>query len=295
MNNALRITLIVFALLLIVLIGGNFFKKENHKKITQYSIKMKEFEDKIAKIDELKDKSKKQQLELIEIQKEMDKYDKQVLPNDAPPISYDYLLKIIKRIKGKFIFDFNYSGSKDDKGLIMNSYLLRGSGKLSQVYKFFNEIERQKAFYVFHGMAINAPEITISDTVNYSFMLSAITKAVNNNPMKHDFKKLPACENVSDLFTCGIMIDKLAQEKAGQEREAGLLDLGSLRLIAVIDQEAYFRDANGLYHVLKTGDKVLKGILSSINSEMGVVTFTIDTGNGNKETKEFNVESGGRK
>ena len=136
MNNALRITLIVFVLILIVFIGGNVFKKENQKKLTQYSNQIKEFENKITKIDELKDKSKKLQLELIDVQKEMDKFDKQVMTNDAPPLTYDYLLRTLKLIKGKFIFDFNYSGQKDEKGLILNSYLLRGSAKLSQVHKF---------------------------------------------------------------------------------------------------------------------------------------------------------------
>ena len=126
-------------------------------------------------------------------------------------------------------------------------------------------------------------------------MLSAITKAVNNNPREFDFKKLPASVQLDNLFTCGIMLDKLAQDKARSERDAGLLDIGSLRLIAVIDQEAYFRDEYGLYQVLKAGDKVKRGVLSNINSEIGVVTFTIDLGNGKKQDKVFNVESGVKK
>ena len=52
MNNALRITLIVFVLLLLVLVGGTIYKNQNQKKITAINQSVADLKEKIHKIDE---------------------------------------------------------------------------------------------------------------------------------------------------------------------------------------------------------------------------------------------------
>lgn len=294
MNNAFRITLIVFVLLLLVLVGGTMYKNKNQKKITAITVSIADLDKKIKKIDEEFAHSVELRKELERVKEQVDKFDKSISKYDSPPITYDYLLNILDMMKDDLIFNFNYSGQKQDAGMILNSYLIKGSAGLNQVYQLVAHLEKQKAIYYIYNLAISSQEITASDTINYSFMVDSISENAIPKKVDIELKKISIDHKVGKLFTCGLLEDKLAAEKAIRERNFGLLNLNNLSLIAVRGEEAIFRDNQGILQILISGDKVKDGLLTEIDEENGTVTFMMDMGNGKKEERVYNIGSGGK-
>jgi len=294
MNNALRITVIVFVLILLVFLGGNIFKKQNTNKIILIQTEMKSYDDKIAALDRVMDQNQDMKKELEQVRQEVKKYDKYALEYDSPPVTFDYLIKLAKLIKGELNFNFTTSGQKTEKEQIVNSYLIKGTSKFSDVYKFINHLERQQPLYYLHNLAISAPEITVSDTINYSFMLSSVSKQLTPKKVEIKTKSIAHSKSVRDLFTCDILVAKQAANRARKIRNVGLFDTDGIQLVAIIGQDAFFRDSNGIFQTLSTGDPVMYGSVASIDQIKGKVTFILDRGNGKKE-KEYLIESGVKK
>ena len=91
MNNALRITLIVFVLLILVLVAGTFYKNQNQKKIISITQQINDLDKKIQKFDEEFAQSMELKKELARVKEQVDKFDKSILKYDSPPITYQYL------------------------------------------------------------------------------------------------------------------------------------------------------------------------------------------------------------
>ncbi|MDP8204987.1 MAG: hypothetical protein P9L95_10700 [Candidatus Tenebribacter mawsonii] len=294
MNNALRITLIVFVLLLLVLVGGTLYKNQNQKKITAMTQSITDLDKKIQKISEEFAQSIELKKELARVKEQVDKFEKSISKYDSPPITYDYLLNILDMMKDDLIFNFTYSGQKQDAGMMLNSYLIKGSASLNQVYQLVSQLEKQKTIYYIYNLAITAPEITASDTINYSFMVDSISENAVPQKVDHKLKKISINHKVGRLFTCGLLEEKRAAEKAIRERNFGLINLNNLSLIAVRGDEAIFHDSQGILHVLISGDKVKDGLLTEIDEENGIVKFMMNMGNGKKEERVYNIGSGGK-
>ena len=295
MNNALRITLIVFVLLILVLVAGTFYKNQNQKKIISITQQINDLDKKIQKFDEEFAQSMELKKELARVKEQVDKFDKSILKYDSPPITYQYLLNILDLMKDDLNFNFNYSGQKQDAGAIINSYLIKGSASLNDVYQLVSHLEKQKTIYYIYNLAITAPELTANDTISYSFMIDSISENAVPQKVNMELKKIDTNRKVGRLFTCGLLEDKLAAQRAIKERNLGLLNLSNLSLIAVRGDEAIFRDSQGILQVLVSGDLVKDGILTEIDQENGIVKFSIDLGNGKKEERVYNIGSGGKK
>jgi cell division protein FtsL len=293
MNNALRITLIVFVLLLLVVVAGTLYKKQNQKNIADLTSKIADLDSKIQKIGEETALNQEQLKELDRIKKLVERFNKTILKYDSPPITYDYLLDILGMMKDDLVFNFNYSGQKQDAGMITNSYLIKGSAKLSQVYQLVSHLEKQSSIYYIYNLAISSQEITVSDTINYSFMVDSISENAVPQKVEIDLKKISIDPKVGRLFTCGLLEEKLAAEKATKERNVGLINLNDLNLIAVSGLEAFFRDGQGIMQILVSGDKIKDGVLTEVNAEKSSVSFMMDRGNGRKEEKVYYIGTGG--
>ena len=294
MNNALRITLIVFVLLLFVLVGGTIYKNRNQKKITAINQSVADLDKKIKEIGDEFAQSLELKKELERVKGQVAKFDKSISKYDSPPITYNYLLNILAMMKDDLSFNFTYSGQKKDAGMILNSYLIKGSASLNQVYQLVFQLEKQKPIYYVYNLAITAPEITASDTINYSFMIDSISENAVPKKVEHKLKKISTNHKVGKLFTCGPLEEKLAAEKAIRERNFGLMNLSNLSLVAVSGDGATFYDSQEIKHVLISGDKVKDGVLTEIDEENGTVKFMMDMGNGKKEERVYNIGSGGK-
>ncbi|MCF7911250.1 MAG: hypothetical protein K9M99_01880 [Candidatus Cloacimonetes bacterium] len=293
MNNALRITLIVFVLLLLVVVAGTMYQKKNQKNIADLTSKIADIESKIQKIGEESALNLEQMKELERIKKLVEKFNKTILKYDSPPITFNYLLDILSIMKDDLVFNFNYSEQKHDGGMITNSYLIKGSAGLNQIYQLISNLEKQSSIYYIYNLAIFSPEITVSDTVNYSFMLDSISENAVPQKVETKLKKIKTNPKVGRLFTCGLLENKLAAEKALRDRNVGLLNLNDLSLIAVSGEEAIFRDRQGIMQILISGDKVIDGELTEVNSEESRVSFMMNTRGGGKEEKIYYIGTGG--
>ena len=209
-------------------------------------------------------------------------------------MGYDYLLNILAMMKDDLIFNFTYSGQKQDAGMILNSYLIKGSASLNQVYQLVSHLEKQKTIYYIYNLAITSPEITASDTINYSFLIDSISENAIPKKVDIELKKISTNHKVGRLFTCGLLEERLAAEKAIRERNFGLMNLSNLSLAAIRGDEAIFRDSQGELHELISGDKVKDGVLTEIDEENGTVKFMMDMDDGKKEERVYNIGSGGK-
>lgn len=292
MNNALRITLIVFALVIIVVVSGNIVRKYYEGKILDYQNKINDFNQKIIDIDKFIAESERQKLLLEDIKQEAKKYDKYTLTYDSPPVTFDYLLNIIRKIGRNINFNFNYSGQIRNGNYIENSYLIKGSAGLSSVYKMINHIEKQQPLYYLHSLALSSPEMTVSDTITYSFMLTSISKNIQPQEVDIPFKKVDFNPRVKGLFVCDMILNDMAAEEKREKRNESLFKPEDALLVAVTDNEAFFRDKNGIFQILKVNDPVYDGFLKEIDQTNGTVTFTFEIDNV-KTDKIYYISNGG--
>ncbi|MDP8219987.1 MAG: hypothetical protein P9X26_01460 [Candidatus Stygibacter frigidus] len=295
MNNALRITLIVFALLILVLVAGTWYKNQNQKKVAIINQQIVDLDGKIKKIQEEYAQSIELRKELERVKAEVDKFDKSIIRYDSPPVTYQYLLNILDMMKDNMIFNFNYAGQKQSEGMLLNSYLIKGTAGLNDVYQLVSHLEKQKSIYYVYNLAITAPEITATDTINYSFMLDSISESAVPQKVDMELKKIDINRKVDRLFTCELLEERLNAEKAIRMRNEGLMDLSSLSLIAIRGDEAIFSDSQGILHVLVSGDTIMNGILTEVNEESGIVKFNMNLGKGKNEERVYNIGSGGNK
>ena len=275
MNYALRNTLILSVLLILVFVG---FLLVNNSSVTNLNEIKTSYEDNQKQLDELlaAHPDIKDQDRFIEALKELEKKVKReskIIPQkNDPTITYQYLLDICDNFCPELKFDFVYNRLSKIEDIDYYTFTITGTAPVRSFYSFMYHIERQYLLYIIESIKINEEledGISTGD-VRFILVLNAYFEETAPELGETPFRKLKYKNIDYDPFYSRI------HAPLPDEDEAGFLDINLAGMIGLTPNKVFMKDQLGKIHILELGDRVAYGTLGSINWKEQFAIFQLN-------------------
>ncbi len=275
MNYALRNTLILSVLLILVfvgfLLGNNSSVKKLNEIKTRYENNQKQLDELLAAHPDIKDHDR-----FIEALKELEekvKRESKIIPQkNDPTITYQYLLDICDNFCPELKFDFVYNRLSKVEDIDYYTFTITGTAPVRSFYSFIYQIERQYLLYIIESIKINEKfEDDISTgKVEFTLVLNAYFEETAPELGEVPFRKLKYKNVEYDPFYSRI------HAPLPDEEEAGFLDVNLAGMIGLTPNKVFMKDQLGKIHILELGDRVAYGTLRSINWKEQLAIFQLN-------------------
>jgi len=275
MNYALRNTLILSVLLILVfvgfLLGNNSSVKKLNEIKTRYENNQKQLDELLAAHPDIKDHDR-----FIEALKELEnkvKRESKIIPQkNDPTITYQYLLDICDNFCPDLKFDFVYNRLSKVEDIDYYTFTITGTAPVRSFYSFIYQIERQYLLYIIESIKINEKfEDEISTgKVEFTLVLNAYFEETAPELGEVPFRKLKYKNVEYDPFYSRI------HAPLPDEEEAGFLDINLAGMIGLTPNRVFMKDQLGKIHILELGDRVAYGTLRSINWKEQLAIFQLN-------------------
>ena len=201
----------------------------------------------------------------------------QVVPtSDTPAQSLAYLNELVARAGSAMDFGFAFKGRRDEPTYSMNLYGLEGEARFKTFYTFLWHLEHGKRFYAVDHLQVTYREPQAREArwqwVRFKLALRSYFEPESR------IEDLPA----SSELTCPdrelhnpfrpIITQTLP------ENRLGLLDVERARLQGLTKELAFLTGQDGETVLLRQGDRVFMGRLSSIDMDRNRVEFVLNKG-----------------
>lgn len=275
MNYALRNTLILSILLVLVIMGFLLGNTSSVKKIKvikiAYENNLKQLNDLKAAHPDMKD----QDLfikSLVDLEKRVQRESKLIPQKNNPTITYKYLLDICDNSCPDLKFNFIYNRLSKIEDINFYSYTITGNAPVRSFYSFIYQIESQYMLYVIESIKINeeVKDAISTGNVNFTIVLNAYFEESASEIGEIPFRKLKYKNIKYDPFYSRI------HAPLPDEKEKEFLDVNSSGMIGLTPNKIFMKDRNGKIHILETGDRVAFGTLESINWNEQYATFQLN-------------------
>ena len=309
MNYALRNTLILTVLLILVFVGfllGNTssVKKRDEIKVT-YENNKKQLDELLAAHPDIKDHDRFIQA-LKDLEEKVKRESKLIPQKNDPTITYNYLLDICDNYCPDLKFNFIYNKLSKIEDIDYYTFTIAGTAPVRSFYSFIYQIESQYLLYVIESIRINEEvkeEISIGN-VRFTIVLNAYFEELSSEfedidtaselgdtaqeleeavtePEEITFRKLKYKNIKYDPFYSRI------HAPLPDEEEEEFLDIYSAGMIGLTPSKVFMKDIIGRIHILELGDRVAYGTLRSINWKEQYATFRLNEIGINKDTKIY--------
>lgn len=264
MNYAIRNTLILSILLVLVILGfliGNTFNATKFKEIRIiYENNQKKLDDIVAANPDMNDQDIFVK-SLKDLEREAQRESKLIPQYNNPTITFKYLLEICDNFCPGLTFNFTYKGQTPVEGVSFNTYSINGTATMRTLYSFIYQLEKQYILYVIESIKIQEQidEGTVANNVNFTIVFNAYFEETTHDIGKIPFRKLKYKNIEYNPFYTRI------HHPLPEELEKGYLNTKFAEIIGLTPDSVFMKDQTGKVHILKTGDKVAYGILKSIN------------------------------
>ncbi len=275
MSYALRNTLILSVLLILVfvgfLLGNNSSVKKLNEIKTRYENNQKQLDELLAAHPDIKDHDR-----FIEALKELEekvKRESKIIPQkNDPTITYQYLLDICDNFCPELKFDFVYNRLSKVEDIDYYTFTITGTAPVRSFYSFIYQIERQYLLYIIESIKINEKfEDDISTgKVEFTLVLNAYFEETAPELGEVPFRKLKYKNVEYDPFYSRI------HAPLPEEEEAGFLDINLAGMIGLTPNKVFMKDQLGKIHILELGDRVAYGTLRSINWKEQLAIFQLN-------------------
>lgn len=270
MNNALRNSIVLTVLFVLMLTGFWFTDKRIDKEATQLETKNRETEAAIAELDEQISK-RDSLMAAYELQLMMQSQQSKILVgSDSANLSYQYLLRILKWM-GKYI-PFNFAlTDASKKEAAYNEYVISGRTNYMDVVKLTKQLEYQRAVLTVEDLSLSSDTIAASDTVSFSMVfrthfqeggppIETLTSKGFSNPwLGYQLFRTRIYDNIPE-----------------RSIDPRLVDIKEATLIGLGDGKAFLRNKQGIIHILSPGSKVAYGYLREVDMKNGRAVFKLD-------------------
>ncbi len=280
MSYALRNT-VVLAAFLAVIFGVGFYltkvvqPKEKKAMTTEIASLDRTIADRPEVEAELRDSEKK----LEEMKHKYSKRFKVIPTNDTTALTYAYLNRVMDA-SGFVKFDMLYEGPKQLKQYGYNTYNLKGETTYSNLFKFIWYLEHAKLLYKIGDMSVSGHEINDDKTgkvetiVPFTMELQAYYSPVAGVSSESSGSDPTFYRDVN----VGLNFLKPLISTQPPPNVKGLVDVERSDLKAVMSDKVFLVDQNGMGHILKAGDEVYLGYLTSIDPSRNEAVFTLNKG-----------------
>ncbi|TFB09543.1 hypothetical protein E3V36_06475 [Candidatus Marinimicrobia bacterium MT.SAG.2] len=289
MSYAIRNTLVLFAVLLLLLGGGwgwlNFQYGDTLSKLdAQLEIKearVIHLETILADYDYMQDK-------LTTTLQRWEFYPKVLLQENSIHETYRYLESISSR-RASFDYEFKLSSIENKGDIVYANYQLKGIGRYSNIYRFIQYLENSKPLYKIESLKISRPSGSQSSQGDVDVTLK--------------FKGMFASDEKADLTREGNQFELAsANYSSGYDpfkpfilnilppNTENLLEIERAKVIAIMKGVAYIQGRSGEMKTMRVGDRVYLGVLEKIDLRKREVVFTMNRG-GIFEKKTLRLEN----
>ena len=274
MPYAIRNSIILGVLLIIVFVGGMLSNSQSVKRLEKIE---KVFRENNQTLDQLKktnpDLEKTDEIiaSLEEMKKKALENNKIILKNDNPSQTYQYLIDITETFTPGLNFDFKVAQSGKKGNLPFNSYTLNGSGNVELLHFFLYQLEYQAPLYVIESMRISETSVALKDTVDFSMKLSVFyDKKTGTSISEIPFRSFSYSNLTYNPFYSQIHapLDRTEEEK--------YININSSAIIGLTPDKVFLRDMNGQILTLVPGTRVAYGYLNYINWKQQCAVFNIN-------------------
>lgn len=275
MNYALRNTLILAILLVLVIVGfliGNTSSVKKIKEIrTSYENNKKQLDDLMAAHPDMKDQDLFIQ-SLKDLEKKVQRESKLIPQKNDPTITYKYLLDISDKFCPDVKFNFVYNRLSRVENINYYTYTITGTAPMRSFYTFVYQIESQYMLYVIESIKINekVEEAISTGKVNFTIVLNAYFEEAASELGDIPFRDLKYKNVTYNPFYSRI------HAPIKDEKEQEFLDINSSGMIGLTPDKVFMKDRVGRIHILEIGDKVAYGSLSAINWDEQYATFLLN-------------------
>lgn len=304
MNYALRNTLILTVLLILVFVGFLLGNTSSVKKLDEikvvYEGNKKQLDELLAAHPDIKDHDKFIQA-LKDLEEKVKRESKLIPEKNDPTITYKYLLDICDNFCPDLKFNFVYNKLSKIEDIDYYTFTIAGTAPVRSFYSFIYQIESQYLLYVIESMKINEEikDDNSTGNVRFTIVLNAyfeesvsefedIDTALEvepeesvGEPEEITFRKLKYKNIKYDPFYSRI------HAPLPDEEEEEFLDIYSAGMIGLTPSKVFMKDLIGRIHILELGDRVAYGTLRSINWKEQYAIFRLNEIGINKDTKIY--------
>ena len=277
MSYAIRNTLVLFIVLLILLGGGwgwlNFQYGDSLSKLdAQLEIKearVIHLETILADYDYMQDK-------LTTTLRRWEFYPKVLLQENSIHETYRYLESISSQ-RASFDYEFKLSSIENKGDIVYANYRLKGIGRYSNIYRFIHYLENSKPLYKIESLELSRPSGSRSSQGDVDVTLK--------------FKGMFATDEKADLTREGNQFELAsANFSSGYDpfkpfilnilppNTENLLEIERAKVIAIMKGVAYIQGRSGEMKTMRVGDRVYLGVLEKIDLRKREVVFTMNRG-----------------
>ncbi|MCD6329321.1 MAG: hypothetical protein J7M10_03035 [Candidatus Cloacimonetes bacterium] len=285
MPYAIRNSIILGVLLILVFIGGMLSNSQSVKRFEKIE---KVFKENSHTLNQLKktnpDLERTDEIiaSLEEMKKKALENNKIILKKDNPSQTYQYLIDITETFTPGLNFDFKVAQGGKKGDIHFNSYTLNGSGNIELLHFFLYQLEYQAPLYVIESMRISETSVALKDTVDFSMKLSVFyDKKTGTSISEIPFRSFSYSNLTYNPFYSQIHapLDRTEEEK--------YININSSVIIGLTPDKVFLRDMNGLIVTLVPGSRVAYGYLNYINWKQQCAVFNINRIGINQEVKMY--------
>jgi len=183
----------------------------------------------------------------------------------------------VQSYTGKVDFHMFHTGGEQLKDFGYKVYRLKGEGAFSRVFNFIWYLERGPSIFRLVNVSLKGSEERDEETDKSKLVVPFEMELWAYYAQVDDLPKIR--RRISDVRTIkarNAFYPYILRNLPPNDE--GLLETERAELKAVVADRALVKDHTGTIHVLKLGDRVYLGHLSSINPEANQVGFTLNKG-----------------
>jgi hypothetical protein len=237
------------------------------------------------------------------LQKQWEKSPKKIFNTEEPAFSLSYINWLIRTHGLALDFDFYLNDKKANKEYTVFSFTLSGEGDYRNICALIWHMTRNTLLYSFKNVTLKRSE-NDSKLVSFNIMFEGYSM---NKDWEvggvSDVTPLPfnwEMEFGRDAFASLMPIERKPEPKPVAAAPApppkpkeppGLFEVEGATLLAITNDKAYLRAADGKVVSLKVGDPVRhSGRLTRLDPQRNQVEFMLETENGGSKMVRLNIE-----
>lgn len=271
MNNALRNTIILSVLAILLITGFWASQRKLSKKHTALQTENAKIDSLIITLEE--QIAKKDSLLLAyEVHLFMQSQQSKILVGyDTSNTSYMYLLGVLGWMKSNMPFNFaRVENAK--KQTNYNEYVINGRSNYTNLLRLTKHLEYQRAVLTIEDLTISSGGEAVSDSVNFSMVFR--THFQDGGP---ELATLREKEVSPPYVGYQLFRPRIYEQWYEYMFDPNLLDLSRSALIGLSTGKAFVRDHHGIIHILAPDSKVANGYLKMIDINNSMAIFSINT------------------
>ena len=289
MPYAIRNSIILGLLLILVFVGGLLSNSQSVKRLEKYETALGKNQKTLTQLNRTyPDLGKTDEIiaSLDDMKKKALQDNKIILKNDNPTQTYQYLIDITETFTPDLNFDFKVAQGGKKGELPFNSYTLNGSGNVESLHFFIFQVEYQAPLYIIESMRISETSVALKDTVDFSMKISVFYDQNTGTSISEiPFRSFSYSNLIYNPFYSQIHapLDRTEEDK--------YININTSLIIGLTPDKVFLRDINGLIVSLVPGTRVAYGYLNYINWKQQCAVFIINRIGINQEVKMYLQEN----